>query len=374
MKTKLLKLIDVLFGKIVCLFLGYLDYSFNWSPKDASIKQPRNFLFIRPGGMGDFLYLLPVLAAVKKHFPQATIHVLAEKRNTAVKDLSSAIDKIILYDAHPFSTIANLRKAKYDVVIDTEQFHNFSAVFAYLTRCKVRIGFKTIPFRNHLYTHLIDYSLKGHEAGEFLRLLEPLGIKNEKILLEGSISKEKMQNTTLPDIFTDLKNKYDSIIVVAPRGGDKYRYWAPQKYSEVIKHLLKDPKQAVVLAGTKNEKKIIQEILGETPNAGAQLISLAGKTSLLQAGRMLMESELFIGCDSGIAILAIMLGTKSATIFGSTDEKKWAIESPDHLVIRKKFPCSPCYMLGSHKFCRKIDCMQKVEAEDVISAVEKLFS
>ncbi|MFH1683809.1 MAG: glycosyltransferase family 9 protein, partial [Candidatus Margulisiibacteriota bacterium] len=374
MKTKLLKLIDVLFGKIVCLSLGYLEHLFNWSSKDTLIQQPRNFLFIRPGGMGDFLYLLPTLKLLKKRFPKAQIHILAEKRNQNVRELTDAIDNILTYDSNPITTLLNLLKNRYEVVIDTEQFHNFSALFSYLTRAKVRIGFKTNPFRNHLYTHLIDYSLKGHEAGEFLRLLEPLGIKNEKILLEGSISQEKMQNTVLPNIFIDLKNKYDSIITVAPRGGDKYRYWSSKKYSEVIKHLLKDPKQAVVLTGTKNENKIIQEILGETPNAGGQLISLAGKTSLLQAGRLLMESKLFIGCDSGIAILAAMLGTKSATIFGSTDEKKWAIESPEHVVIRKKLPCAPCYMLGSHKFCRKIDCMQRIEPEDVISAVEKLFS
>lgn len=372
MKIKLIKLIDTIIGKALCLVLGYLDYLFNWTLKDASISTPGKILFIRPGGMGDFLYLLPALALVKKYFPQTTIHVLAEKRNMSVKDLSNAIHKIIPYDINPFGAIAALRREKYDMVIDTEQFHNSSAIFAYITRAKVRIGFKAIPSRNHLYTHLIHYSLKGHEAGEFLRLLEPLGIKSEKIELHESVSAKKIKDTPLFPEFLDLKRKYDSIILLAPRGGDKYRHWAPQKYSKVIKHLLKSPKQAVVLVGGKSEKKIARQIVKNNPSAGDQLISLVGKTSLLELSRIITESNLFIGSDSGIAILAVMLGVKSVTLFGSTDEKKWAVENPYHRVVRKNLPCSPCYILGNHKLCRNIDCMERISAEEVISVIETL--
>lgn len=373
MKIKLLKLIDTIIGKALCLVLGYLDYLFNWTSKDVYISTPRKILFIRPGGMGDFLYLLPALALVKRHFPQTIIHVLAEKRNIAVKDLSSAIDKIISYDTNPFRTAASLRQEKYDIVMDSEQFHNFSAVFAFLTRAKVRIGFKTNPFRNHLYTHLIDYSFKGHEAGEFRRLLKPLGIENEEISFNDSIFRKKIKDTSLPDEFLVLKRKYNSVIIVAPRSGDKYRYWAPQKYSKVIKHLLKNPKQAIVLVGSKNEKNIILQIMQEIPASGDQLISLAEKTSLLELSHLIMESDLFIGCDSGVAVLATILGIKSVTFFGSTDEKKWAVENSDQLVISKKLPCSPCYTLGSHKLCRNIDCMERISPEEVIQAANKLF-
>lgn len=348
MKAKLLKFTDVLIGKVFCLILGYLDYFFDWTEKDPAIPKPKKILVIRPGGVGDFLYLLPALKALKDQFPGAEIHVLAEKRNRQVKELTDTIDRLLIYDARPFLTWLELRRNVYDIVIDSEQFHNFSALFAYRTRSKVRIGFKTNPFRNHLYTHLIEYSLQGSEPEEFLKLLEPLEIKVGQITFP-----IKMQAVPA--------NK----IVVALRGGDRYRYWEPEKYREVVSCLLKDPGRSVVLVGGESEREIAGNIMKA---ADPRVTSLVSRTSLAELARVIMESELFIGGDSGVAILAQVLGKKSIIIFGPTDERKWARGT----VVRAKLPCAPCYLLGSYKFCRNIDCLKDISAEDVIAAVRAL--
>ncbi|OGL40474.1 MAG: hypothetical protein A3C43_00790 [Candidatus Schekmanbacteria bacterium RIFCSPHIGHO2_02_FULL_38_11] len=370
MKIKILKLIDIFIGKFLCLFLGYIDYLFNLTSKHITTPQPHKILFIRPGGMGDFLYLFPALSLVKKHFPKAAIHVLAEKRNQGVKNLTKSIDRIICYDKNPFETIVTLWRENYDVVIDTEQFHNFSGVFAYLTRAKVRIGFKTNPFRNHLYTNLINYSLNGQEASEFLHLLEPIEIKNEKILFEEYISLEKIKSTPLPKDFSQLKKRYGSIVIISPRGQARYRYWSPEKYGELIQHLIKNPEQAVILIGGNLEKNIASEIMQSIANPNHQLLSLVGNTSLLELCHMILESNLFMGCDSGVAILSVLLGIKSVILFGSADENKWGIKKENFRVVRKNLPCSPCQMLGNHKFCKSIDCMEKISAQDVIKTID----
>ncbi|MBU0672274.1 MAG: glycosyltransferase family 9 protein [Candidatus Margulisbacteria bacterium] len=373
MKIKFLKFIDTFAGKILCLFLGYLDYLFNWTTKEARVpEQPQRILIIRPGGMGDFLYLLPTLKLLKARYPQVQIHILAEKRNRAVKDLTNIIDKMLCYDSNPFATLISLRQEKYDVVIDSEQFHNFSALFSYLTSAKVRIGFKTNPFRNHLYTHLIDYTLRGFEAVEFARLLEPLEIKTKEAPLIMGILHDKILSTPLPTELTDLKARHSSIILIAPQGTDKYRFWAPEKYQQVIKALVRNPQQAVAIIGSKSERKFTEKIIRGLPDRKDQIISLVGKTSFLELGRIITESALFVGCDSGSAILTSMLGAKSLVLFGSTDEKKWGLENSEHVIVKKEMACAPCYMLGSHKYCKRIDCMEKISPADVISAINQL--
>ena len=101
---------------------------------------------------------------------------------------------------------------------------------------------------------------------------------------------------------------------------------------------------------------------------------MTGKTSLLELSRIMLESDLFIGVDSGIAVLAALLGIKCVTIFGATENKKWAIEDASHKVVRRDLPCSPCYRLGRHKLCMNIGCMEKVSVGDVLQAVQEIRS
>lgn len=372
MKIRFLKLIDVFTGKLACLILGYLDYLFNWTQKDTLMPpDPKKILVIRPGGMGDFLYLLPSLKKIKERFPQAKIDVLAEKRNRPVSQLTNVIDKTLTYDLKPFSTLARLWNTGYDLVIDSEQFHNFSGFFAYLTRAKVRIGFKTNPFRNHLLTHLIDYSLDGQEIAQFSKLLAPLGIR-EPSAIEKSVSREKILAATPPPGFSELREKNEKVILLAPRGNERYRRWNPEKYRTVIEHIFKKTNQAVVMVGAESERALIASILNGISAPPHRMISLIGKTSILQLAQIILESDLFIGCDSGLAVLGIMLGAQTITLFGSADENKWGLKDKRHIVIRSHIPCSPCQMLGSYKFCRNIDCMAKISAEDVLAAVQSL--
>ncbi len=350
MKTSIIKLIDTFIGKPLCLLLGQIDQLLGLSPKDIPFPSIKKVLVIRPGGLGDFIYLLPTLKALKEHCPGIQMDVLAEKRNAAAATLYDGIDNLLFYDSHPLSTLHHLIKAKYDVVIDTEQFHNFSSILAYLSKAKVRIGFNTNPFRNHLYTHLIDYSLTGQEAEQFLQLLSPLGINTKDI----------SNFISLPP----ANNPGPAYYVVAPKAGDRFRFWAISKYQEVIDHLLKDPNAQVVLVGGKNEAKMLSKL-----KTDPRIKNLCSKTSLVELCQLLMGCKLFIGCDSGISVLANALKTQSVLIFGATDERKWTIKGQDKIVVRKNLPCSPCYILGQHKPCKNIDCMAAITSEDVIQAL-----
>ncbi|MFA5113051.1 MAG: glycosyltransferase family 9 protein [Candidatus Margulisiibacteriota bacterium] len=371
MKLKLLKLTDTLVGKPLCWLVGYWDYLFNCPNKERTIPEPRKILVIRPGGMGDFLYLLPALQLLRRKYPQARLDVLAESRNRAVQGLSGAIGRLLLYDAHPLATLAALRSGKYDLVIDSEQFHNFSALFAYLTGAPARIGFKTVPFRNHLYTHLVDYSLTGFEAGEFAGLLAPLGIETSgRVDLTGAIDRATYQGAALPAAFTALRQRCQKLIVIAPRGGDKYREWGADKYRQVVTRLLVNPAHGVVIVGGKQEAKLAAALAV----TGERLLSLVGQTELPALCRIIADSDLFIGADSGLAVLANVLGQKSVTIFGATDHRKWAAPGQTQTVINSDLPCAPCYHFGSHKLCRNIDCLAGISADRVGAAVDRALS
>jgi ADP-heptose:LPS heptosyltransferase len=148
-KIKMLKFIDNLFG---VLFTRVLTSPLVHQP----IPNPRNILVIRPGGIGDAVLLIPTISILRKTYPETTITILAEMRNSVVFSLSLAVDRILLYDS-PGGLLQAIR-GKYDVVMDSEQWHRLSAIVTRISKVPVSIGFDTNE-RKKLFTHPIPYSM-----------------------------------------------------------------------------------------------------------------------------------------------------------------------------------------------------------------------
>ncbi|MEZ4484951.1 MAG: hypothetical protein R2864_10280 [Syntrophotaleaceae bacterium] len=90
-----------------------------------------SLLLIRPGGIrrcGSAGF--PAIRAFKKYYPNVEVTVLAERRNGAA--LCPDVNQVLLYD-RPKQFLATMRQ-RYDVVIDTEQWHRLSAIVARLIR------------------------------------------------------------------------------------------------------------------------------------------------------------------------------------------------------------------------------------------------
>ncbi|MBF0539763.1 MAG: glycosyltransferase family 9 protein, partial [Nitrospirae bacterium] len=120
-RTELLKRLDAAIGRPLVPLTRRLARGRKGSPTNM-----RNVLFIRPGGIGDAVLLLPSISHVKQALPGASIDVLCEGRNAGVFVMSAAVSRTYLYD-RGIDLIRCLGN-HYDVVIDTEQWHCLSAI------------------------------------------------------------------------------------------------------------------------------------------------------------------------------------------------------------------------------------------------------
>lgn len=145
-RVRLLKMIDAVVGRAAACVASGMPLS---TAQPGSIG---SILLIRPGGIGDAVLLVPAITAIRKALPQATITVLAERRNAAAFSLCPQVDRPLRYDIP--SELATAVRGRYDLVIDTEQWHRLSAVVARLCRPKMLIGFGTNE-RRRLFTHAI---------------------------------------------------------------------------------------------------------------------------------------------------------------------------------------------------------------------------
>jgi heptosyltransferase II len=290
---------------------------------------------------------------------------VGEKRNRAMAALTDVFDEILCYDDKPIEFLKRLRSGGWDVVVDTEQFHYSSAVFALLSKAPVRIGFKIMPSRNELYTHLIDYPMDRHESEAFSLLIVPLVGRFERpIPLTGLIDR-----TRLPDKIPGLPGDARGLLAVFPYGGSREKAWPAGRWTEIIRRLLGKDAGPVVLVGGDDSVKLSREIIRSVNDP--RLISVVGKLSLPQTASVLTRARLYVGCDTGVTHLALALGTRTVALFGASDERKWGPPEGAGRSITSPVPCRPCSIYGYVKRCRTIDCMDRIGQDLVWQAIEE---
>ena len=361
MRVRLLKILDATAGFFLCWATGYCLHLFRRqeAPLTTRVEEVRRILVIRPGGLGDMILLQPMLKSLRQHYPAAEIDLVCEKRNREIPALAGVSVRVLLYDAFPFRLLFQLRRGRYDIAIDAEQFHYFSAVMAMMSRAPVRVGFKINPGRNTLYTHLVNYDLEGYEAGEFMRLLRPLGIHDQAVV-QGCLTVPGSGRAVIPSV------------VVHVGASTRYKYWKSANFVELIKRVASAAIAGdVFLVGGRNEEPVAERIAREA-GLGDRVKILAGRMTIQQTAEVIGNAALFIGGDSGLAHLAVALGTPTVVMFGPSDHKKWGVESPRNGVVRKDLACAPCFIFGYHKFCHSIACMSGITVDDVMAGVSSV--
>ena len=340
LKTKFLKIADYLIGGFLCRII---------SPQNVIEVEPQSvkrILVIRPGGLGDAILLIPFLKQVRKIFKDAEIDVIAEKRNKQVFELEQGLtDRIFCYDQFCFLFLFfKLRKISYDLVFDTEQWHNLSAIFSFSTKAKIRIGFDTRSQRSKFYTHLIRYGHKDYEADNFLNLLSPW----EKVSKEISLPFLQVEKELKHWAENLLKSKRTAVLCLS--AGIGQRIWPKEKFKELKKYLI-SKNFSVFFIGTKKKAEY----------------------NLKQILAILSSAYFYIGSDSGILHLAYFSGIPTISLFGSGIQEKWAPRGERHIAINKKLPCSPCTLFGYTPRCKNVACMKEISVEEVTKILYDRF-
>jgi len=350
-KISLIKKIDCLFGNAAVQLVRLIA-----SPGVKNAGTPESILIIRPGGIGDAVLLIPSLRSIKEKYPDTRIDILAEKRNGEVFSLCPEVNRLFHYDM--VKELIAVKLEKYDIVIDTEQWYRFSAVFACLTNAPVRIGFATNK-RADLFTEKMPYGMARYEAESFLELLSPLhcNIKfnPEKAFLHipGHLSKDAGKN------LAGMKAK--RLISLFPGGSTVEKIWSREKFHQLAGILTKRGYGIILLGGNgdRDACAAIGEGLKDSMN-------LCGKLTLAQTASILKETSLLITGDSGIMHLACGAGTRTLSLFGPGDEKKWAPRGKAHAIISSEVECRPCALFGHIRKCTNdLKCMKKITVDEV---------
>lgn len=357
-KSALLKTADSLFGPIACRTLSR-------SQRKAEHRHIEDvegaILLIRPGGIGDALVLLPTLFALRTAFPDRQIDILCESRNRKIFELAKPDIRTVAYDASPITALRMLRRTPYAVVLDTEQFHNFSAVMTALTRAPLRIGFKINTHRRGLYTHLVSYDLDGPEDLQFGRLLNAaFGHEVQLPSRQGIIPSE-----ALPDL-PEACHPASPFLVLHAGGSISPKRVPEATLAAACQNVAASTGLAIVIIGSSADTAYAAAL---TEKIGPAAVNLCGRLPLAQTATLCHKAKILVGPDSGIAHLAVAVGTPTVAIFGPSDPAKWGPPQSCGEAVSIALPCSPCSIFGYTKPCTNYECMAGITAEQITTAI-----
>lgn len=321
-------------------------------------------LVIRPGGIGDAVLLIPAIRALKKKYPRAAVHVLAERRNAGVFLLCPDIERIFHYD-RPMELMAAIR-GRYDAVIDTEQWHRLSALVARVVRAPISLGFSTNE-RRGLFSHPSPYSHDDYEVDSFLHLVGSLGVDPVFDAEEPFLFVPEQIRTTadrLGGIFSG-----NQVVALSPGGTIEERRWGRGRFHAVAERL-SAAGYGIAVIGGKADVAAGREIVKGIPDG----VDLCGTLSLPESAAVIRRSAALIAGDSGVMHLGYAMGTKVVALFGPGIERKWAPRSSRVDVLNKHLPCSPCTKFGYTGRCPiDAECMKRITVEEVVEAAMALL-
>jgi len=349
----------------------------------------RKILVIKFAAIGDSIMLIPMLRTLRRAYPEAEITFLCSDINVSIIKKIPYIDNYIVENIHSFlknplfffRLVLNLRKYRYSVIIDTEQWSRFSAILISLLKYNFTVGFKTEgQYKHFIFDRVIEHSRSRHELETFIDLLIPLfvPIYPSDYVLEYFLTE---QNEKVADRFfdeNDLKGK--TVIAFHPGCGGKGqpREWEIENYIALGKRLIGfDSEVIILISGAPHEKVKCSELESGLRNLNRdsdKIINIAGKYSLDDVVAIIKRVTLVVCSNTGILHLASCVGTKTMGLHGPTNPQKWGAYSPNTVLIQSDKYCSPCLYLGHDYGCKSPTCMTHISVDDVFIHIRKALN
>jgi len=380
-RKKIFRFFDRYFGIPLVLFLAL----FTRRKRRLPIEDIQNILFIKLAAIGDGILLIPTLRKLKDSFPKAKITFMCSDINISVIQKIPYIDRIIncrVYDflKNPmnfYRFVKDLRKTKYEVVIDAGQWERINSLITIFTRRDYSIGFRTKGQWKHVVNDaVIAHSRTKHEVENFMDLLIPLGI----VPVSGEYDFDDLQlefflkpeHRKFRDDFWKEHNLEDkNVICFHPGCGEngKPREWALENYINVGKRLHDADKDLVIIITGTNFEKYLCDPLHEALKDFS--INTAGHYTLEQSAALVERAKLMLCSNTGILHVSTCVGTRTIGLHGPTNPVKWGAYNKRAITIQSSKFCSPCLYLGHDYGCNMPTCMKEITSDEVYMEIRK---
>ncbi|GAC1380873.1 MAG: glycosyltransferase family 9 protein [Ginsengibacter sp.] len=326
----------------------------------------QKYLVIQTAFIGDVVLATSVIEKLHFFYPDATIDMLVRKGNEKLLIGHPFLNNVIVWDkkknkwANLFRLVSEIRKIKYDKVINLQRFFT-TGLITVLSGGKQTIGFNKNPL-SFLFTKKIPHLINStvHEIQRNNDLIS--SFTDHKILNPKLYPTDK-------DFATVNQFKVQSFVTITPSSVWFTKQYPLQKWIDFIDRL--DNRYNVYLLGGPDNKSDCEIIKSGTKNKN--VIILAGHLGFLQSVALMKDAAMNYANDSAPLHFASSVNAPVAAVFCSTvpsfgftplSDLSFIIETKEALT------CRPCGLHG-RKSCPlgHFKCASTIETTQLLNTL-----
>jgi len=284
----------------------------------VNAKLKGKILVIRGGAIGDFVLTLPVLAALRRQFPDTHLEVLGYPHIASIALHGGLADAVRPIEARAlagfFADMGDLDDAT------GHYFAGFHLIVSYLydpdgffaENVKACTKAQFIPG-----PHRPDETQPIHATDVFLRPLERLAIFDPPPVPRLS--------------FTERTQPLAPTLAVHPGSGSEKKNWPLPHWAKFLAHVMSGTDWNVLLVGGEAEGSRVTALAQPLPSGRCRVLQ---NQPLTEVAKALQPCLGFVGHDSGITHLAAAVGLTGLALWADTNEAVWHPRSPAFRVLR----------------------------------------
>lgn len=273
---------------------------------------------LRGGGLGDLIFAIPAMAALKAAYPGADITLLGTPIHRALlAAVKSPVDEVCVL---PFSEgvrpgsedpveldtfFEDMRARRFDLAVQVHGGGRYSNPFLLRLGARHTVGTRTADAASLERT--VPYLYYQHEP---LRAVEVAGFAGAfPVDLEARL--EPVEGLSPGPAGKD-NDASQPLVVIHPGATDPRRRWPAERFAELAAACAADGYRVMVVGDT-SEQELAERIAGLAASGAVK--SVAGKLEMSGLVALLANAAVVVGNDSGPRHLAQALGVPTVGIF-----------------------------------------------------------
>jgi len=319
----------------------------------------RKIAIIFTGGLGDTLLFVPLLKELKKERFHITCIFYSKDKNHCLFD-PTLFDRVVTVNSKAgliFFTLANVKRF---VNFYINHLANGRIIYFAGRVSSSRITQTTSdPSKNNKTVRNIPVEPDLSDAEQNLRMLYTPANARIRSIQSFYLVNPLLDRSIIDRFVKGNTTHYFVVQVASGNNNTPFKNWPIQNWLTLVARVCDEFKNiSLLIVGDKFEKghaRSFEQL--NRPNCKV----LIGETSIREIFNLVAFSKGYIGLDSGIMHMAVVLQKKTLTIFGASDEKLYGysqLDGQDHEVLTLPIYCRPCSAWKNPNTSRVTDPMQ----------------
>jgi ADP-heptose:LPS heptosyltransferase len=331
----------------------------------------RKIVVVDLGFLGDTVHLIPALREIKRHYPNAALHVLTSTVGADVLRMAPCVDRAWSVELHPnrrtwhehWTVGRSLRQERFDMAFNFGGADR-SIFLTALSGARRRVAHQ--GGRKHFWNRWLirdwvsarDPKLPAYEQKRQVLKACGLALEPARWDLELPEAAAARAASLVPT----------GAIHLSVNASMPLKEWPLQHWIALSKQLLDADKGLhIVASGSADSRE--QERLRALKEgvASERLVAVPEKLSITELAAVLQRSRIHIGGDSGVLHLAAAVGTPTVSLFREYhDASAWMPVGEKHHVLSV-----PCECIGrANPMCAlKAECLATITPNAVAEIV-----